>query len=159
MYFIKCSNSAIYVSSGEKYIRCKRNGEPCPFQRYCSIKRNYELVPDAEKCIYNPKNCKVEKDNSSKEKKVKVEKKVEVEKPIEKTELVEDKVETKTELSTEEKNNEKEVVSNDEYLSGGLEDLEGHLFIVGEEDTQDFSLEEKEENKKEVKDYDSNSND
>lgn len=158
MYFIKCSNSATYVSSGEKYIRCKKTGEHCPFQKYCSIKKNYELVPDAEKCIYNPKNCKVEEKVLVVDKKIKEDKKVIVEKSIEN---VEKQIEIKTELPTEEKDNKNDTTEKDKYLSGGLEETIGNLYIVGEKnDMQDSFLEEKEENrkdKKEVKDYDSNS--
>jgi len=56
MYFVKCSNSILFVHGGEKYIKCKITGDICCFQRYCLEKKNFELAPSANNCKYNPKN-------------------------------------------------------------------------------------------------------
>ncbi|MCK9577124.1 MAG: hypothetical protein M0R51_14565 [Clostridia bacterium] len=59
MNFIKCENSTLYIASnGDRYIKCKKTGDACFYQRYCSKKRNFELTIKAENCKLNPKNYK-----------------------------------------------------------------------------------------------------
>ena len=56
MFFIKCDNAVFKVDGNQKCIKCKKTGEPCCFQHYCPQKKNFELLPSAETCKYNPKN-------------------------------------------------------------------------------------------------------
>lgn len=162
MYFIKCANSTLYVAvNGERYIKCKKTGEVCCCQRYCPVKRNFELTPNAENCKLNPKNCKeVEKPiivpiiaNVEKlvyKKPTKKSPSIEIEKELEKADIKQEIIVEVVEepiINKEECDNLKEKETTEEISEEKMEEIFEELGIL--DLSEDFDKTNKQDKKSE----------